>query len=154
MENNELIKEGLRRINRTTVLFSREFDYPGYTFNELNVLGTVVRHPGMIAHDICEYNVIDRGYLSKILKKLEQSGLIIRVSEKRPPFEKVLSVTPLGETVYSEIEKLVDRSIAERLSALTEAERAAFNNCVSELVGYLEIIVPDGPKQPPDNGRI
>ena len=62
LENDEMIKEGLRKINRAIAIFSRNFDYPGYTFNEMNILGTIVRNPGMIARDICEYNVIDFYY--------------------------------------------------------------------------------------------
>lgn len=145
MENDEIIKEGLRRVNRATAAFSRSFDYQGYTFHEMNILGTIVRNPGIIARDICEYNVIDRGYLSRILKKLEQDGLILRTAERRPPFEKVLSVTPLGEKAYSETELLVDRAIEERLSIMHGSERAAFFSCVTEMAQYLKRIVPDVP---------
>jgi Transcriptional regulators len=150
LESDELIKECLRRLNRTTALFSRSFDCPGYTFNEMNVLGTIVRNPGIIARDICGYNVIDRGYLSKILKKLEQNGLILRAAKKRPPFGKVLSATLLGEKKYSEAELLVDQSIAERLSVLHGTERASFSNCVSEMLQYLKKIAPDVPKYTAD----
>lgn len=150
MQSDELVKDGLRRISRATALFGRGFHYPGYTFNELNVLGTIVRHPGMIARDICGYNVIDRGYLSKILKKLEQDGLIVRVTEKRPPFEKFLSAAPRGERVYREAERLVDQNIEERLSVLRGQERASFDDCVSEMVRYLKIIMPDLPERPAD----
>ena len=152
MGNDEIVKEGLRKINRAIAIFSRSFDYPGYSFNEMNILGTIVRNPGIIARDICEYNVIDRGYLSRILKKLEQNGLILRTAEKRPPFEKVLSVTPLGEKAYSEAELLVDRCIAEWLSVLNESEQTAFYGCVSEQVRYLRKIVPDIPQHAADAG--
>jgi len=146
LENNETIKEGLRRINRATAMFGRNFDFPGYTFNEMNILGTIVRNPGIIARDICEYNVIDRGYLSRILKKLEQNGLIQRTAERRPPFEKILSVTPLGEKAYSEAELLVDQAIAQRLSVMHESEREAFYYGVRGLLQYMKKIVPDVPK--------
>ena len=146
MENDETVKAGLRKINRAIAIFSRNFEYPGYTFNEMNILGTVVRNPGIIARDICEYNVIDRGYLSRILKKLEQNGLILRTAERRPPFEKILSVTPLGEKVYSEAELLVDQTIAERLSVMHETEREVFYDCARELLQYMNKIVPDVPK--------
>ena len=153
MENDEIVKEGLRKIDRAVAIFSRNFDYPGYTFNEMNILGTIVRNPGIIARDICEYNVIDRGYLSRILKKLEQNGLILRTAEKRPPFEKILSVTPLGEKTYSEVELLVDQAIAERLSAMYESERGAFNCCARELLQYMKKIVPDVPKSNAGEGN-
>ena len=133
MENDEIVKEGLRKINHAIATFSRNFDYPGYTFNEMKILGTIVRNPGIIARDICEYNVIDRGYLSRILKKLEQNGLILRTAERRPPFEKILSVTPLGEKAYSEAELLVDQTIAERIAVMHESEREAFYYCAREL---------------------
>ena len=145
LESGEQIKESLRKANCLTAIISREVHYPGYTFHELNVLGAIVRHPGMIARDICGYNVMDPGYLSKILKKMEQNGLILRIVDKRPPFEKTLSVTPLGEKVYSEAELLVDHSIAERLAALDESERAAFSDCITKLLHYLQKIAPDTP---------
>ena len=141
-----MIKDGLRRINPATAIFGGDFDYLGYTFNKMNIRGTIVRNPGMIARDICRYNVIDRGYLSRILKKLELNGLILRTAERYPPFEKLLSVTPLGEEAYSEAEQLVDQTIAERLSVMHESEREAFFNCVIEMVQYMKKIVPDAPK--------
>ncbi len=153
MTEFELIKEGLRKINRMMTLFNRKFEYPGYTFNELSILGTVFRHPGIIARDICGYNVIDRGYLSKILKKLEHNGLILRTAEKRPPFEKALSVTPLGKKVYSEAELLVDRNIMTFLSALSDSEQEAFYGCLSEMAGYLRKIVPDIPEYREDTKK-
>jgi DNA-binding MarR family transcriptional regulator len=146
LENEEIVKEGLRKISRTIASFSRNFDYPGYTFNEMIILGTIVRNPGIIARDICEYNVIDRGYLSRILKKLEQNGFILRTAERRPPFEKILSVTPLGEKAYSEAELLIDQAIAERISVMRESEREAFYYCARELLQYLKKIVPDVPQ--------
>jgi len=111
----------------------------------MNILGTIVRNPGIIARDICEYNVIDRGYLSRILQKPEQNGLILRTAERRPPFEKVLSVSPLGEKAYSEAELLVDQTIAERLSVMHESEREAFYCCAGELLQYMKKMVPDVP---------
>lgn len=149
-----MIKDGLRRINPATAIFGGDFDYLGYTFNKMNIRGTIVRNPGMIARDICGYNVIDRGYLSRILKKLEQNGLILRTAERRPPFEKLLSVTPLGEKAYSEAERLVDRAIAERLSAMRESEREAFMRCAAEMVQYLNRIVPDAPRDPAAEGAL
>jgi len=141
-----MIKDGLRRINPATAIFGGDFDYLGYTFNKMNIRGTIVRNPGMIARDICRYNVIDRGYLSRILKKLEQKGLILRTAERRPPFEKILSVTPLGEKAYSEAELLVDQAIAERISVMRESEREAFYCGARELLQYMKKIVPDVPK--------
>ena len=140
-----MIKDGLRRISQATAIFSRNFDYQGYTFNKMNIRGTIVRNPGMIARDICRYNVIDRGYLSRILKKLEQNGFILRTAERHPPFEKLLSVTPLGKKAYAEAELLVDQTIAERLSVMHESEREAFFNCVIEMAQYMKKIVPDVP---------
>jgi DNA-binding MarR family transcriptional regulator len=146
LENYEKIKEGLRKISRATAMFSKSFDFPGYTFHEMNILGTIVRNPGMIARDICEYNVMDRGYLSRILRKLESNGLILRTAERRPPFEKILSVTPLGEKAYSKAEQLVDQAIAERLSVMHESEREAFDCCLTATLQYMKKIVPDAPR--------
>jgi len=56
--NDETVKEGLQKINRTAAILSRNFDDPGYTFNEMNIRCTIVRNSGIIARDICEYNVI------------------------------------------------------------------------------------------------
>ena len=66
------------------MLFSRKSAYPGSSFSERSTPGTVGRHPGVIARDICEYKVIGRGCLSDILNGLEQSGLAFRSTEKRP----------------------------------------------------------------------
>lgn len=139
----ELIKEALRRIYRTTAIFSSNFDYPGYTFNEMNILGTIARHPGIIAQHISEYKAIDRGYLSKILKKLEQNGLITRVQAGRPPFEKLLYVTETGRKTYLQVEEMVDKCIEDHLSVVSTAEERAFFKCVEELSGYMEDIIPD-----------
>lgn len=137
------VKEVMRRFYRTTAIFNRTFSYPGFTLNEAVVLGVIVRHPGIIAHDISEYYAIDRGYLSKILKKLEANGLICRESQKRPPFEKLLFAAPSGEQTYREIEEIVDRSVDEHLSGLTEQELQEFLKSMSALLQSLYKVVPD-----------
>jgi len=141
--NYKSVKDVLRKFYRLTAIFSRNFSYPGFTLNEAIVLGTVARNPGIIAHDISEYYAIDRGYLSKILKKLESAGLIVRKNQKRPPFEKLLSVTSNGRKIYNEIENIVDRSIDEHLSGLAKNELGEFLNTISALMKSLNMIVPD-----------
>lgn len=137
------VKEVMRKFYRTTAIFNRDFRYPGYSLKEAIVLGIIVRHPGIIARDISGYYAIDRGHLSKILKKMEERGLIVREHRKRPPFEKLLSATPRGEQVCGEIGRLVDRSIEEHLSGLTKPERAEFFNNISALLDSLNKIIPD-----------
>lgn len=143
--SDDSVKEVLRKFYRVIAIFSRDFRYPGYTLNDAVVLGIVARHPGIIASNISEYCAIDRGYLSKTLKKLESRGLVDRELQNRPPFEKLLNVTPLGVQIYNEIEELVDRSVDEHLSVLSDDEMRGFQNEIFALLQSLNKVVPDYP---------
>ena len=122
----------MRQFYKAASEFIKNFRYSGYTFNEALVLDIIDRHQGIIARDISEYTVIDSGYLSKILKKLEKDGLIARNSAKRPPFEKALCTTKKGHKMAEELELMVDQNITEHLSNLSPAKRKAFFRMIQQ----------------------
>lgn len=139
----ESLKIVMREFYCTAAIFSRDFYYPGYTFNEALVLDIIARHPGIIARDVSIMTSIDRGYLSKILKKLEQNGMILRRAGKHPPFEKSLSATAKGNKAYIELEAAVDDTIGKYLSVLDDKELKKFAATISQLEPQLHKIVPD-----------
>lgn len=139
----EPVKEVMRQFYKAAALFTKNFSYPGYTFNEALVLDIIDRHPGIIARDVSEYTAIDSGYLSKILKKLEKNGLVARNSAKRPPFEKALCATKNGHKMAEELELMVDHNITEHLSNLSPAKRKAFFRMIQQFNEELKEILPE-----------
>lgn len=142
MEYNS-IKAVMRRLYKVIATFDHEFDLYDYTLTESIVVGIIARNPGIIATNICDDIRIDKGQLSRILKKLEAKDVIERRTISAHTLEKHLELTLTGEKLYTEMQEMVDRSINEHLTALDEYEREDFLKNMEDMERQLMILVPD-----------
>jgi DNA-binding MarR family transcriptional regulator/GNAT superfamily N-acetyltransferase len=115
-----------------------------YTLTEIRVLYEVAHHPGIAAREIGEQLGLDAGYLSRILKRFEASGLIERKPSTADARASDLSLTKSGEELFRELDGLAANRVGKAIAGLDEQQRsrlAASMGVISSLVGQ------------PDNGR-
>lgn len=143
MEDYEPIKRVMRAFYRAIAIFGQQFDYPGCSLNEAIIIGIVARNPGVIANEICGSIAIDRGYLSRLLKKLETEAVLTRMADEKPPFEKRIRLTAKGREIYRETSEILDESIGEHLRVMDDAERKAFFDNMEALDRDLKKLAPD-----------
>jgi DNA-binding MarR family transcriptional regulator/N-acetylglutamate synthase-like GNAT family acetyltransferase len=75
------------------------------------------------ASGLCRELGLDAGYLSRILTRLEQQGLIAKVRSDSDGRQRLLHLTPEGERTFALLDQRSREEVSEMLSELSEAER-------------------------------
>ncbi|MGN0071344.1 MAG: MarR family winged helix-turn-helix transcriptional regulator [Atopobiaceae bacterium] len=91
---------------------------------EADVLIEIGRHPGCTARDIAEELKLDKGYLSRILRRFEEDGLLRRTPDEQDGRCKRLGLTTRGT---DEAAVLIDEGralVGSILSGATDEECA------------------------------
>lgn len=96
---------------------SAEFSIP-----EFRTLSYIQRHQGTSAAAITEHIGLSKASLSKIVTRLEQRNLIKRGVAKADKRYHALSLTAHGQRTLDDVEVATLRSIAGRLSPLSQEE--------------------------------
>ena len=74
----ESVKNVVRICCHVVAIYSKEFQPGEYSFTEAYTLGAIGRHPGVSAVQIADFVDMNKGYLSRIIKKLVSNGLVLR----------------------------------------------------------------------------
>ena len=141
--NYAAIKKVVRICSHMMAAYSRELDFSPHTFTETYILITIGLHPGIIAGEISGQFNLDKGYLSRVLKKLEEEGLICRQASSRTAGAKELYVTVEGRKRLRELETRADRGIEMHVQELSVKERKEFSDQMEKTARTLEKIYPD-----------
>src|SRR5580692_7991260 len=105
------------------VLRKNFLDSP-YTLGEARVLYEIGRRRLPTASDVGRALDLDAGYLSRVLRKFEKSGLIERTASARDARQSHLTLTAQGKRAYAPLEARSQRSTGEMLSRLAPTKQA------------------------------
>jgi len=139
----ENIKGIFRKVRFATAVYSREFSYAGFSLNEAFILSIIARYPDIIAKDIRSYISVDSGYLSRVLKKLDDESYIERKRNFASPHEKKIRLTRKGLKTYSDMQMFIDECIERYLSGLDDDKRSVLADGIENAVKLFDIIIPD-----------
>ncbi|MFJ2236926.1 GNAT family N-acetyltransferase [Streptomyces sp. NPDC087859] len=120
--------QDIRAFNRfyTNVIgaldYSRQL-YAPYTLTESRVLYELAHSPRTDAADLRGELSLDAGYLSRILNKFEQDGLIERTPSRRDPRRRNVTLTARGRETAALLAERADESVGALLATVPSAER-------------------------------
>src|SRR3712207_6731527 len=119
--------EAVRRFNR---FFTRRIGvlregllHSPYSLTEARVLFEIAHRDELTASDLWRELGLDPGYLSRILGRLEQSGLIGKARSEADGRRRLLSLTPEGREAYSLLDNRSREEVAEMLHELSEGDQ-------------------------------
>jgi DNA-binding MarR family transcriptional regulator/GNAT superfamily N-acetyltransferase len=94
-----------------------------FSLAEARVLYEVANRPGIIARDIIQQLGLDAGYLSRMLKRFEADGLLLRgaAADGRAV---ALQPTAVGLALFGELDRKAAERIRDAIGVLDEQERA------------------------------
>lgn len=118
----------IRAFNRfyTNVIGALDYSrhlYAPYTLTESRVLYELAHSPRTDAADLRAELSLDAGYLSRILNKFEQDGLIERTASRRDPRRRRVTLTARGRETGKLLEERANESVGSLLSTVPAAER-------------------------------
>ncbi len=116
--------DAVRRFNR---LYTRRIGvlHDGYldsafSLAEVRVLYELAHNPGVTAKQLTQELDLDAGYLSRILRRFGERGLVDRLRSDRDARESHLSLTPNGRATFEPLEAGAREQIGRLLSHLSE----------------------------------
>lgn len=118
----------IRAFNRfyTNVIGALDYSrhlYAPYTLTESRVLYELAHSPRTDAADLRAELSLDAGYLSRILNKFEQDGLIERTASREDPRRRRVTLTARGRETGKLLEERATESVGSLLSTVPAEER-------------------------------
>ena len=136
--------ERIRAFNRFYTqqigLIRRRFLESRFSLVQARVLFELHAHPRCFARDLGQGLGLDPAYLSKILKKFEQEGLLTRACSPTDSRKYMLTLTPDGEAAYEELRERSDRQIDALVRDLPGEER---DRLVASMESIERILTPE-----------
>jgi DNA-binding MarR family transcriptional regulator len=93
-----------------------------YSLPEVRVLFELYHHSGLSASEITALLAIDKGYLSRILKRFEKNKLIDKTIASADKRSALLELTAKGKKEFEVLNIASDRQIEKAFENLTEEE--------------------------------
>lgn len=100
---------------------------------QVRILYEIAHASDIAAADLAERLTLDRGYLSRMITALTQRGLLTKTPDPKNKKRLVLSLSPEGESVFSELNAASTNEVRELIASMSENKR-------SELVGSMRKI--------------
>jgi DNA-binding MarR family transcriptional regulator/GNAT superfamily N-acetyltransferase len=117
----------VRRFNR---FFTRQLGvlregllHTPYSLTESRIIYEIANRDNAIAADLSKELGLDAGYLSRILDRLEQQGLIQKILSESDGRQRLLRLTPEGQKVFSLLDNRSREEISEMLNNLSEQDQ-------------------------------
>jgi len=139
----ESVKNVIRTFYHVVGIYSKEFQSGEYSFTEAYTLGAIGRHPGVSAVQITRFVDMNKGYLSRIIRKLVSNGLVRRKRYPGRNGSMGLYLTEKGMALYREMRGKADESIARHIADAPEKERAEFLRLMEQLDENLRVVCPE-----------
>ena len=129
------------KMNRFVMINEREghrwsADLFDLSLNEWRVLALVNAHEPVRAGDVAELMLMDKSQLSRLIKTLTNKQLIKSQPDANDARAIVLSVTPKGLTLYTNMMVEVIRQNEKVLMPLSVDEVAQFNDMLDRLTAH------------------
>jgi DNA-binding MarR family transcriptional regulator/GNAT superfamily N-acetyltransferase len=109
----------------------------GFTLAEARVIYEVASRDAPIASEIGAALGMDAGYLSRIVKRLEAQGLLIRAKAADDRRQSRLSLTPKGQGAYGGLDDGARRSMGDLIQHLGPGERQRLSGAMAQIEGLL-----------------
>ncbi|MFE5921135.1 GNAT family N-acetyltransferase [Streptomyces sp. NPDC056468] len=135
----------IRAFNRfyTNVIGALDYSrhlYAPYTLTESRVLYELAHSPRTDVADLRAELSLDAGYLSRILNKFEQDGLIERTPSREDPRRRRVTLTARGRETGKLLEERATESVGSLLATVPAAERPR----LAEAMTTVRTILSDG----------
>jgi DNA-binding MarR family transcriptional regulator/N-acetylglutamate synthase-like GNAT family acetyltransferase len=134
--------EDVRRFNR---FFTRRIGvlregllHSPYSLTEARILYEIAhRELALTASDLSRELGLDPGYLSRILARLEQQGLVEKVRSETDGRQRLLSLTSAGKDAFSLLDTRSCEEVGEMLGDLSEGDQRHLLEAMRTIEGIL-----------------
>ena len=108
------------------------------TSSQAAALATVLRHGPLSPSELAEIERIKRPTATRIVRHLEEAGLVERVRDPEDGRASILSVTAEGRALLRRLRERKTAYLAKRLAAMDPDDRRTLERAADLLEGMLE----------------
>ncbi len=126
----ETLEDRIASVRKFNRFFTREIGvlregllHSPYSLTESRLLFELAHHDNLTASALCRELGLDPGYLSRILARLEQQGLIGKARSETDARQQLLCLTDAGRDAFALLDKRSRDEVAEMLADLTEEDQ-------------------------------
>ncbi len=119
-------------------LLDKTFLNSEYSLTEVRVLLEVYKQSGILANDIMNTLQIDKGYLSRILKKFEKKKMITKKQSDIDGRAIYLELTEFGKKEFLEVDTATNLQIDAIFSHFSEAEQQTLIESMNKIKSILQ----------------
>jgi DNA-binding MarR family transcriptional regulator/GNAT superfamily N-acetyltransferase len=137
-EKIAVIRRFNRLLTRNLGVLREGLLHSPYSLTESRIIYEIANRDNLIAADLSKDLGLDPGYLSRILDRLEQQGLIEKVPSEADGRQRLLHLTPEGEKAFSLLDSRSREEISEMLHNLSEQDQNRLiqsMNTIEQLLG-------------------
>src|ERR1700681_2929969 len=123
--DTEALEERVAAVRQFNRLFTRQIGvlregllHSPYSLTEARIIFELAQRTDLTASDLCRELGLDAGYLSRLIAKLEQQGLIEKVRSETDGRQRYLRLTAEGEKAFALLDRRSRDEVAEMLSEL------------------------------------
>jgi len=131
----------IRRLNQlSTLIFAKRMQEAGLDLTSVQfaAMDAIIAKPGIDQAGIAAAIAYDRATIGGVIDRLEQKGLIMRVTSLRDRRAKEVRPTELGRNIYTQIQPIVADLQSDILGGLSETEQAQFVELAGKIIGNAE----------------
>jgi DNA-binding MarR family transcriptional regulator/GNAT superfamily N-acetyltransferase len=128
--HNSTLEDRVRAVRHFNRFFTRQIGvlregllHSPYSLTEARILFEVAQRQTLTASDLCRDLGLDAGYLSRILARLEQQGLLAKVRSDSDGRHRLLRLTPAGDDAFALLNKRSHDEVAEMLGELSAGDQ-------------------------------
>lgn len=134
--------DAVRRFNR---FFTRRIGvlregllHSPYSLTEARILFEIANRDEATASGLSRELGLDPGYLSRMLARLEQQGLIEKIRSETDGRQRLLSLTPEGKKAFSLLDARSREEVGEMLKGLSEGDQRRLLEAMRTIEGVLD----------------
>jgi DNA-binding MarR family transcriptional regulator/GNAT superfamily N-acetyltransferase len=109
-----------------------------FSLTESRIVYELAHRENLTAAQLCSELGLDAGYVSRTLARFEQQGLVERVRSENDGRQRLLHLTPEGQSAFALLDRRSHDEIAEMLSELGEEEQQQMLNAMRTIETVLQ----------------
>jgi DNA-binding MarR family transcriptional regulator/GNAT superfamily N-acetyltransferase len=141
----ETVEDRIAAVRRFNRFFTRKIGvlregllHSPYSLTESRIIFEIAHRDNLTASTLCRELGLDPGYLSRILARLEQQGLIDKVRSQNDARQQLLRLTPKGQDAFALLDKRSRDEVAEMLNDLGEADQQRLLKAMQTIESILD----------------
>lgn len=118
-----LVRAFNRDYTRRIGVLGEAYQDSPYSLTEARVMYEIAHRPQVTAAELAADLAVDRGYLSRILKRFTAQKLLVQAASTQDGRRRNLTLTAAGKRSFAELDQKSQQQVAAMLSGLSGADR-------------------------------